>query len=296
METPTPVNTETCPLCKSTASLIGSYPGQIDGRLFQYYHCPDCGLFFVGNARLDYKELYTLDYYAGKHGDKSVDYLDELEHLESSSRTYEYAGLLKAALRLNEQRRFRWLDYGCGHGALIPYVQKRSKIDIEGWEIGPIAALARSKGIPILETPQGPYDVITAIEVIEHHPEPLQMLQEIRSLLRPGGTLILTTGNAAKFKKRLLHWSYAQAPDVHIRFFGPETLQRAYALAGLEALDAGYFVGASDILTYKLSKGLGMKRRGILQNLAAWSPLPRFLDQKYGVSAQPWARRKEENG
>lgn len=49
------------------------------------------------------------------------------------------------------------------------------------------------------------YDLIVMAEVIEHlHTAPLLVLRFIRSLLRPGGVLILQTPNAASWNKRIL--------------------------------------------------------------------------------------------
>ena len=60
---------------------------------------------------------------------------------------------------------------------------------------------------------QGSFDVVTAIEVIEHVLDPVAELRRIRALLRPGGLLFLTTGNAKPYSKRLLTWGYLPAGD-----------------------------------------------------------------------------------
>ena len=74
------------------------------------------------------------------------------------------------------------------------------------------------------------FDVVTAIEVIEHTIDPLAELRTIRKLLRSGGLLFLTTGNAEPFASRLLRWPYI-VPEIHVSFFEPRTLEYAFASA-----------------------------------------------------------------
>ena len=62
---------------------------------------------------------------------------------------------------------------------------------------------------------------MTAIEVLEHTLDPLAELRRIRALLRPGGLLLLTTGNAAPFASRLTQWPYV-IPEIHVSFFEPD--------------------------------------------------------------------------
>ena len=54
------------------------------------------------------------------------------------------------------------------------------------WEIGDIQSLAH---------PPESFDVVISCETIEHVPEPLTALRELRRVLKPGGKLLLTTPN-----------------------------------------------------------------------------------------------------
>ena len=74
--------------------------------------------------------------------------------------------------------------------------------------------------------------MVTAIEVMEHVIEPMVTLPRIAALLRSGGLLFLTTGNAEPFRGRLAKWSYVK-PDIHVGFFEPGTLATALRGAGL---------------------------------------------------------------
>ncbi len=87
------------------------------------------------------------------------------------------------------------------------------------------------------------FDVAVLTEVLEHLREyPLQSLQEVARILRPGGTLVLTTPNAAYVRNRLRlalgrsvytpldDWLYGEPHARHAR---------EYTLAELDALVRG---------------------------------------------------------
>ena len=133
--------------------------------------------------------------------------------------------------------------------------------------------------------------VVTAIEVIEHHPDPIAMLREIRALLKPGGLLLLSTGNAGPWRKRLLNWSYAQAPDVHIGFFDPASLAWAFRRAGLKSFEPGFGPGSTEVIRYKVLKALGIRVDAAIWHWLPWGLIARAVDRVYRQSRMPWALR-----
>src|SRR5262249_15252491 len=129
-------------------------------------------------------------------------------------RNYEWAGILRAIRSLVDLKpETQWLDYGCGNGGLVRYVREHADCRIVGFDEGWIRDKAVMMGIPYLEKAQleayrGAFDVITAIEVLEHIIDPLDVLKQIRMLLKPGGLFFFTTGNAQPFRDQLLSWPY----------------------------------------------------------------------------------------
>lgn len=69
----------------------------------------------------------------------------------------------------------------------------------------------------------GPFDVITLWDVIEHLPAPTAILRDVVRLLKPGGTLVVETGNyksVDRVAQGKTHWIY-QAD--HRWYFSPES-------------------------------------------------------------------------
>jgi SAM-dependent methyltransferase len=150
-------------------------------------------------------------------------------------------------------------------------------------------------GLPVLTESElaeheASFDVITAIEVIEHTVDPVSFMNQIASLLRPGGLFFLTTGNARPHRERLEKWSYV-SPDVHVSYFEPSTLERLYERCNLKPIRAGFVGGYDDIIRYKILKTLGVKSRNRVEALVPWSAASRIVDWRHRVTEQPLAIR-----
>jgi SAM-dependent methyltransferase len=137
-----------------------------------------------------------------------------------------------------------------------------------------------------LERAEGTFDVVTAIECVEHMIAPIEELKVMRRMLRPGGLLFLTTGDASHYRKRLLSWRYV-VPEIHISFFEPETLAFALNAAGFEASYPGYGPGSRDIATYKILKNLHRSSTSPFDRIVVSSPVARLANRLYGVAAHP---------
>lgn len=288
---------DSCRICGQPTQAAGRKFGKIANRWFELRHCPACRFSFVIEPWTDNAAIYSEDYYRGRGADPSVDYEFELEHPAETVRIHEWAGLLETVSHLTPiNPQTRWLDFGCGHGGLVRYLRQHEVCDIVGFDEGHIVAQAKNLGVPILNREQlttlaGTFDIITAVEVLEHTVEPVATLRLIRRLLKPGGLLFLTTGNARPFRNRLTRWSYV-VPEIHVSFFEPETLACALRQAGLEPEFRGWIPGFEKILRFKILKGLGIRRRGLTERLLPLGCISRAVDAYLGASRHPVAWRR----
>lgn len=139
----------------------------------------------------------------------------------------------------------RLLDVGCSSGAFLNTAIQLG-FRAEGVEPAPeAAATAQAAGLNVRQGllqeagyAEGQFDAITLFEVIEHLQQPLELLQECRRILRPGGILLVGTGNAASWSMAAMgaRWEYLHIAKHggHVSFFSPESLASLGERAGFE--------------------------------------------------------------
>ena len=137
----------------------------------------------------------------------------------------------------------RLVDIGCSRGQFVDFAV-RAGFAAEGVEPAPdIAAAARALGLNVhtglLEEqryPDATFDAASLFEVVEHLREPLPLLQECRRILKPGGILLISTGNAASWTVSAMgaRWDYfhMEKDGGHISFFNPQSITTLAAICG----------------------------------------------------------------
>lgn len=284
-----------CPICQSATSKVGDKSGRVIKRAFSLFHCQTCGFYYVDNPETDYGLIYDQNYYQGRGADQSIDYVYEFEHHQSTVRNYEWQGIATIASHfIKNLEGKKWLDYGCGTGGLLKYCEQNYKVAMFGFDQGWAVERAEAAGLRILpeealENHHQSFDVITAIEVLEHCLDPISELRRIRSLLKPGGLFFYTTGNSQPFEGNILNWSYF-APEIHISLFQPKTMAYALEKCGFQ-VEEGYFLpGLEKLIRYKVLKVLNFKDMSFTEKWLPWPALARLVDKKYRLSEYPIAR------
>ena len=142
----------------------------------------------------------------------------------------------------------RWLDIGSGSGHLVERAKKIgfdvSGIEPGGW--GQIAA--QRKGISITQGFLGEnldgtkYSTISATDVVEHVPDPIQFLKLMSSYMEDAGVAIISVPCIESFEAKVLglNWSMI-APPTHRHFFTKKSLVMTMAKAGLRPLEIQQF-------------------------------------------------------
>ena len=130
------------------------------------------------------------------------------------------------------------LDFGCGSGDLVNFAKKQGFASV-GTEINySVTKKLEELGVPvkslssILAQPET-YDVITAIEVIEHVSDPKSILEALNKKLSKKGLLFLTTPNFNSLNRYLLKnkWRALWYPD-HINIFNKSSIERILFQSG----------------------------------------------------------------
>ena len=81
------------------------------------------------------------------------------------------------------------------------------------------------------------FDVITSFEVIEHINEPTQDLDCVKSIVRKGGLVYVTTPNFNSISRSILgsRWNVVEYPE-HLCYYTPDTLSRLFKNKGFKKL------------------------------------------------------------
>lgn len=132
-------------------------------------------------------------------------------------------------------KRCRTLDFGAGRGLLLRLILDEGK---EAWGVDPYPIAILGEDRISRETPDGSFDLITAIEVLEHTLDPVTTLRQLGERLGPEGLLLVTT----ELFDESLHksdWPYL-APEhgQHITLFSRNGLKIAAEQAGLRWIDS----------------------------------------------------------
>lgn len=214
--------------------------------------------------------------------------LDSQALLELYAQGSDSAWVEPPATRNDWQRATAWikaqvpdtgsvLDVGCFDGAFLASLA--GSYERLGVEPGRQArALAQGKGIRIIgedfeqvRSISGGVDCITALDVIEHVRQPQRFLAHCRGLLKPGGCIVLSTGNldSPTFKFMGAGYWYCAIAE-HVSFLSPAWCERQARELGLELFQLERFShGRAGALMRLLQATLNVVHR-FAPGLLAW--------------------------
>lgn len=202
--------------------------------------CLGCGTAFVGEdpAAIDFQALYGEAYYTGGSDAVFADYVGQ----EAARRAHARRKLwILRQLPPRLPRTGRLLDVGCAAGFFL--AEAKAFYEVQGVELSAwSSAYARDRlGLPVITgtlqqaaLPAAHFDIVTLWDVIEHVPDPVPLLAEAARVLRPGGRLLLTTGDwgSAYARERGAGW-HLMTPPWHLSFFTRQSMALAGQRAGL---------------------------------------------------------------
>ncbi|MGB8698080.1 MAG: class I SAM-dependent methyltransferase [Thermosynechococcaceae cyanobacterium] len=233
-----------CCICSND----GSEPVAV-GEDFEYRSSPDtflmvrctqCGLVYLNPrpAIAELARIYPPDYHAYDFSEEQFEFVYKVR------RKLEARRLLSCCQGLPENARI--IDVGCGDGFYLSLLRQfgKSGWQLEGIDPSDLAVLAAHRtGLTIhqgtiqsLDLPKASSDLAFMIATLEHVDDPVQVLEVVRSLLRPGGHVVIVTDNTDTLDFRLFqqrHWGGYHFPR-HWNLFNPSTLRQLAQKVDLE--------------------------------------------------------------
>jgi SAM-dependent methyltransferase len=157
-----------------------------------------------------------------------------LEQVEIAAREIQ-------AVRPPGSGRLDLLDYGCGTGFNLTFLSRFG--EVTGADIAPesLVDFQKTQGFRLFDlradtsSLRGSFDIITALDVLEHLDDDVGGLQMLSGFLKPGGQVVLTVPAYQWL------WGGEDELSLHKRRYTKRTLARACTSSGLRIRFLSYF-------------------------------------------------------
>ncbi|MEO3869115.1 class I SAM-dependent methyltransferase [Nonomuraea sp. B12E4] len=215
-----------CMMCGESRQQPLFEPRGDTGWRYHVVRCPSCG-FLYRNPNIRPERLGDL-YASG--------YSTFLTGKYAANRQRRYSLTMEAFSPVFEEgKERRLLDFGSGVGLFLELAEQRG-FEGYGVDLSPESvAQANARlvtartyfGTPrdVPEIAAGGFDVITLWSVLAHLPRPLEDFREFRSLLAPGGVLLILTVNARSLLLKAYGSAWSGFTRNHLMFYSSETVR-----------------------------------------------------------------------
>lgn len=228
---------QVCLVCRHQQKTLFSY------RSYTYFRCPECGLVstYPIPSQTDIIAHYQAKFRQGNYAlSRRYQTTYALLCRNMAQRLAKFLTTQKQSL--NHQT---LLDIGTFTGEFLKAAHQYGA-DVYGTELQPEAVAIANQKFPgkIIQAdvqsrrfPHRQFDIITIQAVIEHVPNPDQLIRRCQKLLKPGGYLMLETPNSHSLLARSLgrFWP-PYAPIEHIHLFSVESLSRLLTQNGFSVI------------------------------------------------------------
>ncbi len=189
-------------------------------------------------------------------GTLTPEQIEEDRHWWFASRTWALLGMLD---RVVPGRNLQVLDVGCGAGNMIHHLGRYGQV--QGIEIDPRpVAVAHQRGYDVqqgdatqgLPFEPGSFDLVAALDLIEHNEDDAAILRHCHDVLKPGGHIVITV------PAFMWLWSHNDVINAHVRRYTAGELRRKLEQAGFRIRRLTY----NNFLVFPLAAAMIMARRG----------------------------------
>lgn len=231
-----------CPICRSYKTLE-LYPSNIELEKlsFTYVKAPDSGKTFRSVRCLNCSHVFCFP--LPKNIYKNYEDVVDNQYLRYTISIRDSASIILPLIKKIIPTG-KILDVGCATGEFLSKAREFG-YSVEGLELSKWSSeIARKKGIKVYRILlkslaskySNRYDVITLFGVIEHFENPKKEMEYIKKLLKPGGIIVVWTGDVNSISSRILkrNWWYWQGQ--HIQYFSSESLNVLAKKCGIRHL------------------------------------------------------------
>lgn len=237
-----------CPLCGRDDTEVLYRKGDLNKGLINVI-CKNCSLAYI-NPRpplSEYLDFHKESFLKEGHG------LTEVSQFEKKQKS-NFKMKSKVFLFLKDfiDDGNCVLDIGCGFGTLLHILRRNKQCHIYGIELSDLDVRAAKQyyNLDILnidfdafaDQPENKnkFDIVILHHTFEHFPDPLEKLEKIKKILKPGGKLYIGLPNIMNIKKR---------PEIFFQIghpfsYSPHSLQKILYRAGFKVIKynrrAGY--------------------------------------------------------
>jgi SAM-dependent methyltransferase len=200
--------------------------------VFSAMRCRRCGLVYLNPRPIleEFPRIYPPDYHAFEFSSEEFGFVYKVRRRLEANRLLAWCENLPDAARI--------IDIGCGDGFHLELLRDfgEKTWTLEGVDADERAALmAEKKGLKVhcgllenLGLAENSYDLAFLIMTVEHVADPPQLLRDVRSILKPGGRVVIVTDNTDSLDFKLFkdrHWGGYHFPR-HWNLFNPKTMRR----------------------------------------------------------------------
>lgn len=223
-----------CPICShgESRSFLEVKDYTVSNEIFHLVKCIQCGFLYTDlpPGQQEIGKYYQSSDYISHTDSKQGLFNQAYQFVRNISLQHKF-NLLKSS---THQKKGNLLDYGCGTGAFLKFVQD------QGWSVmgmepddGAREKASLLLGSPVSspsqlkELPSNSIDAITLWHVLEHVHDMHKTLDVFKRLLKQNGVLVIAVPNhsswdAAYYKQ---YWAAYDVPR-HLYHFTPETIHR----------------------------------------------------------------------